>query len=89
MSRIVTAGLVLLGSLGVAGCNRTTRDAEAAEKEYAIVDESGGSPDERCAAARKVAAAWLKAQDRAKWQLSDVRAELDCNRAAMARSGIG
>lgn len=81
------AGLTALAGM-LAGCNPAVREAEAAEKEYAIVDSTSVSPDERCAAARKVAQAWLKAQDQQKYDVADLRANLACNRAEQVRAGI-
>ena len=78
----------LLLTLALAGCDSAQSDAKAAERRYQLVEGSGGSLEERCVAARNVADAWLKAEDPQKYELADIRANLDCNRASAIRSSL-
>ena len=70
----------------LAGCNPAVRDAEAAERQYDILKNNGPrDADELCAAAKGVAAAWLKAEDVEKWRLADGEAGIQCERANLDR----
>lgn len=73
----------------LAGCNSAAREAEAAERQYQmVVSGDAGDWDQRCAAAKRVADAWLRAEDRQKWDLASSQAALDCNHALMVRNGL-
>lgn len=59
----------------VSACSNSAQDAE---RELEIVQQSGGSLDEICAAKRKVADAYLKAQDADKFQIAKSSADMAC-----------
>ena len=59
----------------VSACSNSAQDAE---RELEIVQQSGGSLDEICEAKRKVADAYLKAQDADKYQIAKSYADMAC-----------
>jgi hypothetical protein len=59
----------------VSACSNS---AQEAERELDIVQQSGGSLDEICEAKRKVADAYLKAQDADKYQIAKSYADTAC-----------
>ncbi|MET3710412.1 hypothetical protein ABIC65_001092 [Sphingomonas trueperi] len=64
------AALVLLS-----GCGPSA--GELAEREYRVVDQPGSTMQDKCQAARKVAAAYL-GTDEAKYRNWQMKADLDC-----------
>lgn len=72
--------LLALGMASLAGCSNAAADAE---RELAIIEKSYGSKDEVCTAKRKVADAYLKAQDAAKYGITNVEASIACQEAQL------
>lgn len=72
--RIITA-LALTGL-----CAACEDAATKAEKQYAIVQSSGGTNADLCEAGNKVAAAYLARQDSARYSEWKIRANLYCLR---------
>lgn len=71
-----------------AGCGGPERDAAAAERQYQLVAATDpGDWEKRCEAGRRVAAAWLQAENSDRCALADIKADLDCNHAAMEKGG--
>lgn len=66
--------LMLLGVLGLAACSNPAEDAE---KEYATIAKLGTNT-EKCQAAAKVTAAWLKQGDEGKLLSSRIRQQGVC-----------
>lgn len=70
MRWVIFAGLALL-----AGC---ASESEKAEDEYRIVSEKSLNERDKCAAARKVEAAYLREGNAERYELWNLRAENDC-----------
>jgi hypothetical protein len=74
---------VLIGAAILASCQRAAAEGEHAEEQYNIVDRNGGSLDEKCRAAREVAAAYLRDRNEEKYRSWHIHAEADCSSAAL------
>lgn len=59
-----------------------TSAGELAEREYHVVDQPGSMAQDKCQAARKVAAAYVGSDD-AKYRQWQMTADLDCLNARM------
>jgi hypothetical protein len=70
--------ILSLATLAIGGCNTASGEAEAAERQYAMLQKNGGSEAELCEAARKVEQAWLKAENAEKHKLSKITADSSC-----------
>lgn len=78
------AAIAAVAAVLLAGCeSKEVRAAHDAEKRAAMVYRSTGSKDDRCAAKREVAAAWLAAMDEEKYRMARIDADLACNDAAL------
>lgn len=75
-----TLVFVLVGLASLSACSDPVADAE---RELAMIERSGGSKDEICAAKRRIADLHLKAQDEEKYNSSKVEANLACNAARL------
>lgn len=76
---------LLAATLSVStSCSRET-DAAKAERAYQIVKSNSANAEEICAAARRVAQAWLDEGDAQKYRDAALRRDLDCNQALLNR----
>lgn len=75
--RVRTLSAILAIGLSATGCSDEIKDAE---QQYEIVQRNG-TPAQKCDAARKVAAAYLKAKDGAGYQRTNVSAQIECMKA--------
>lgn len=83
-------GIFLFACFGV-GLSGCSSEAANAERELEIIQNSHGTNAELCAARRKVAAAYLKAQKQWEYRVADSAAAITCQSADMApneRPGI-
>lgn len=80
--RIKTLSAILVIGFSATGCSNEIKDAE---QQYEIV-ERNGTPQQKCDAARKVAAAYLKAKDAAGYQRTNTGAEIECMHATLPAS---
>lgn len=76
MARLLFA---IATSVALTGCNnwQARSDARAAEKQYEIATRWRGDP-EKCAAAREVEQAWLRAGDERQYQRWSIKASIHC-----------
>ncbi|HEX4738729.1 MAG TPA: hypothetical protein VH331_14320 [Allosphingosinicella sp.] len=65
--------------LCLAACGHSA--GEEAEKRYAMVERSNGTPDERCDQANKTAAAYLRDGNEAKYREWRLRSQVQCGPA--------
>lgn len=70
--------MILIGALGVAGCESA---AKRAEEQYEIVKKNEVGDRDKCAAAGRVKAAWLKERNNAKYQEWQTIEYVDCSKA--------
>lgn len=68
--------------LSLSGCDDPVRDAK---RELEIIESTGGSSQELCAAKKKLAAAYLAAHDAASYETSRVYADIACMNADLER----
>jgi hypothetical protein len=74
--------LLIIGALVLAGCSDPVKDAE---RELEIVESSGGSSADICAAREKVADAHLKAHDQQAYRNARLSADVQCMNARFER----
>lgn len=79
MRKLMLISLIVL----LAGCTRS--EGEKAERQYNMVASNLPSPDELCSASREVAAAYLKDENDDEYQRWNLKADIDCNQAALDR----
>jgi uncharacterized tellurite resistance protein B-like protein len=72
MRRLLIASGLLVA---LVGCSDPVRDAE---RELEIIQRAEGSPNELCRARRKVAEAYLKANDAEGYETADLYADTAC-----------
>jgi hypothetical protein len=75
--------LIPTGSILLAACTGPASDAKAAERQYEMIKRNGGSKQEICEASRRVADAWLKAENENKYKFASITRDLDCNAALL------
>lgn len=75
--RPCAAALLLLISVGA--CSK----AKNLEREYEMLESSGGSLDERCAKLREIERAYLSEQKETKHLIASIKADEACQRAAL------
>lgn len=76
--------LMIVGALMLAGCADPVKDAE---RELEIVESANASNAEVCAAKRKVAEAYLKAQQQERYKAAKLNADVACMNAQLDPAG--
>jgi uncharacterized protein YcfL len=76
---------ILIAPLLLVACGSRDSEAVSAEKQYQLVADSGTAAD-KCAAAGRVADAWLKQENREKYDLWRSRRTADCTEAQLQAS---
>lgn len=74
--------LALVALAALAGCSSPVEDAK---RQLAMIEKAHGSKTEICAAKRKVADAYLKAQNQADYESARLDAATACNAAQLER----
>lgn len=77
-------GTALILALLVAACG-SGPDPAALERQFAMMEHAGASPDELCSSAKAIAEAWLKREDRTEFEQADLAARIQCTRALLDR----
>ena len=74
--------LLLVLATGLAACSeRAAEPADDAKKELAMIEKAGGSKLEICQAHRKIADAYLKAQDEENYKFAKAAVDSYCTSA--------
>lgn len=82
-----TAALVMTPTL--MGCSASAVSAaEKAERELEMVSDAGATNRELCDAQKRVRVAWLKAEDKEKYEQWKLTAAITCRRADQQEHGI-
>lgn len=77
--------LKLIGVVALASLSACSDPVKEAKRELEIVESTGGSKDEVCAASRKVADAYLKAHEAKEYEVARLSADIRCMNAQLDR----
>lgn len=80
MNKLIRVGVVAL--VGLSACSDPVKDAK---RELEIIESTGGASADVCAAKRKLADAYLKAQDSKEYEAARLSADIQCMNTQLNR----
>jgi hypothetical protein len=80
--RALSVAAVQVCCLVLSGCEKAS---DRAQREYDMMVRAHASAEARCAKKHEIAEAFLKEENEQEYQLTDVEADVECNRASLDR----